>query len=325
MSNRTQLNIALFALLGILGLVAVYRPGLETPTPPPPLLDLDPTRVDRIRIERLDRAPVVLTKAATRRWVMEQPYRIDADPRRIGALLELIRAPSTSRHPLGDRALEPFGLAPPAHTLEFGPQRLAIGHRTALDDRTYVRVGSVLHLVDAPRALDSLNESDAGAWVDHALVPEDAEPIGFTLSAPPTGAEDGGPMTDQALVLRLEDGRWQVDPAPPGLSGDDAPTLVDAWRHAQALAVVGHRPERQTSPPSPAPEVRIRIRGQERPLVYRIQSLKPALVLHRPDQGLDYHLPASAVDRLLRLPSRQATPQATPDEPPPPETAQPRR
>jgi hypothetical protein len=323
MSSRTRLNIALLALLGILALVAGIRPGLEPPAPPPPLLDPRPERVDRIRIEHPSRPPVVMTRHAERGWVMEQPFRIAANGRRVALLLELAGAPSTSRHSLTGRALGELGLAPPEVVLTLGDRRLEIGARAALDDRRYVRVGDTLHLVDAHGPLDTLTDADPGVWVARSPLPADAKPIALALPALAADADHDQPAAE-ATELRLESGRWHVEPAPPELSGDSVPMLMDAWRSAQALAVTSHPPAgdatAQDSAESAPPlgEVRFTLEGHAQPLVLLIGALQPTLVLTRPDLGLDYHLPADAASRLLRLPTPGP---ASPDAGPPTDSA----
>ena len=70
---------------------------------------------------------------------------------------------------------------------------------------------------------------------------------------------------------------------------------MDSRRTAQAITV------RALEPPGAGRPVTVTLTGQGEPLHFLVSETPHALVLARPDAGVQYHLPVESADRLLRL------------------------
>jgi len=93
-----------------------------------------------------------------------------------------------------------------------------------------------------------------------------------------------------------EDGHWRLDPGQQGVSADALQTLIENWQNATALLT------RRNDDSATGETVTVYTRDSTRPIVLRIVTRTPDLILARPDWGIQYLLPGSEADSLLTLP-----------------------
>jgi hypothetical protein len=102
----------------------------------------------------------------------------------------------------------------------------------------------------------------------------------------------------RASSLRHDGTRWQITPPVEGISQDDLIRWIEHWRHASSVTT-------QPAPTSSTTDVVIELRDG-RKIEIGIKTRTPDLVLHRRDEGLDYHFNAGMAAMLLTAPASDA-------------------
>lgn len=277
MSRRAALNLLLLVAVAVLAAVAVWQPGVEEPPPAPTLTDRDPASVNRVRIERPEQPTVVLEKREGR-WYVAEPLALPANAFRIQSLLEVLGLASDRQLAVKDLDLARFGLDPPRASLALDDLPLEFGDTESLSGRRYVRSGETVHLT-ADRFYHQIVAGAAGFAHLGPLGP-DPDPVAFQLPD---------------LSVRHDGGRWVVEPDDPAAGADALQRLVEAWRTVQAITV------RPLEPSGGGRPLAVTLRGQAAALQFQVSETPHALILARPDVGVQYHLPVESAERLLRL------------------------
>ncbi len=288
MSRRWLVNLALALVLGAFAVIAVYKPGLEQPVEHPALTALTPQAVARIEILRPKEEPIVLERAGED-WRLKAPLAARANRFRIDNLLRVTAAGSELGQPAGGEDLARYGLDQPQAILRLDDEEIRFGGLHPLRPLQYVLYRETIHLIPA-----SHFHAAAAAFDDFlstSLLEEGAEPQAFYLPG---------------LALELADGAWRLRPGNQDIATDRLHRFVHEWKHTRALRVSRDRANRLLKG-APA---RITIRltpGANAPPMGRalergFRGRAPELVLYRADEGLLYHFPQDAAERLLRLP-----------------------
>ncbi len=280
MKRPLLINLALLAVVTVLGLTVWLIPE-EQPAEPPPLTALDPSGIQRVRLQ--NRHGELELRKGDAGWEMTAPYRVAANAPRIELLLGIADAKSLARFPLpGDRLAE-FGLNPPLATLELDQTRIEVGGTEPLQHRRYLRIGDTLHLI-------------ADRFPQHLLAAPEEFVAPELLSA---GSKPSAIRTPDWTLTQGQDGKLALEPPQPDLSMDDLNRKFDQWRSARAVAVL------------PAPsgkgdgEIELRL-SDAPPLRFRIVKRGEGLLLVRSDLGLAYRLPDGS--DLLDPPAPDTTP-----------------
>lgn len=276
LASRTWLNVALLAAVAVLAVIALWQPGIEPPAATPPLTDRAAAAVKRIRIERPDE-PAVAVERREGTWYLTEPLALPANGFRLDTLLEVLEAKSDRRLDPSGLDLARFGLAPPKAVLVIDDLRFEFGDTEPLSGKRYVRLGEDLHLT-ADRFYNQLVTGAHGFVHLNPLGPS-PEPVAIELP-------------DRRL--RLDGSRWVVEPDA-GYTADAVSRLVEAWRNAQAITVRAYEPQESGR------QVAVTLRDVPEPLRFVVVETPHALVLARPDAGVQYHLPTDAAGRLLAL------------------------
>lgn len=277
MSHRAVLNLLMLGAVAGLSALVFLQPGIETPPPVPTLTDRTPEAIARVRIERPGQTAVVLEKREGG-WLMLEPLSLPANGFRIQTLLEVLGAATERSYAVQDLELARFGLDPPRASLVLDDLHLDFGDTEPLSGRRYLRVGDRMHLV-TDRFYHPI-VSGAPGFVHLGPLGPEAEPVAIEVPE---------------LTLRLQGGRWVAEPEHSEAGADAVQGLVDAWRTAQAITV------RALESPGAGRPAAVTLKGQEAPLRFLVSETSHALVLARPDVGIQYHLPRESGDRLLRL------------------------
>lgn len=289
MTNRTLINLVLLIALLLLGALAYFKPGIEEKETETSLTSLATADVSRIRIERAVTEDVAFEKRDGT-WWMTEPVQAQANELRIEGVLRIAEANSQRSYPASQVDLTKVGLDQPEILLFFDDATpIAFGDTEPLSQARYVRFGETVHLIE-----DTGYYHVIGAYttfLDGSLLPDNATIEGLSLPG---------------LKLSRVEGHWSAEPVPPRFSVDQVNALADEWRHAQAVDV------RRFNGGKPQGEILVALKDRPEPIRFGILSRAPELVLARVDLGLQYHLPADASDRLMKLPD---PPAAEPSEP----------
>lgn len=282
MSRRGWINLGLALALAALAALAVLRPGLAPPPAPPALTTLDARDTRRIELERPKQETIVLERAGEN-WRLRQPLSARASRFRIENLLRIATAASEWRAPASPEELARYGLARPQVIVRLDGEELRFGALHPLKPQQYVLVGDTVHLVAA-----SHFHSAATRLED------------FLDSAPLEAGAELAAIALPDLALERTTKGWRLTPENREVASDRIQRLVEEWKHARALSVA------RTSNRPATGRVRLRlapgVNAPARTLDLAILAREPELVLRRADEGLEYHFPAEAAARLLRLP-----------------------
>jgi len=276
MSKRGWLNLVLLVAVAGLGALVYFNPGKQAQAVVR-LTDLDPAAVQKLTLKRPGMETVVLQRQQDG-WQLVQPVVVAARPPQVRQVLELLEQRSLQRYPAPGLALNKYGLEPPRATLEVGGVELAFGKLNPLNNRLYVKVGEMIHMV---------------AYNDISL-----------LTGSWTAFVSTAPLPDQTLTRLEVPGLGIIEQGEQGwhYAGDKAPAsadqmqaLADAWCHAEARRV------RLLHQANTTEQVVVQLSRGEK-ISLGVQHNKDGLVLQRRDLGLEYVFDAPAAQRLLDWP-----------------------
>lgn len=298
--TRLILNLTLLGLLLVLVALAVLDRREVVEPPKPKLSTIDPNTVATITITRPKQEAIVLAKAG-KRWQLKRPLNAPADESRVQSLLDLLGDESQESFPAKDHDLKRFGLAEPAVVVQFDNRRLALGETNPLSAQRYVLYEDRVHLV-----FDSVYEQlqgQAASFASPRLIEEGREPVRIALP--------------ERTLLREGDRGWILRPPQAGVTTDALTRLADEWRYARAVTVRALKNGKRA-------EAKVILAFKEGgPITYEIRSRDPALILARPELGLEYEIPGPVGKRLL-APEKEtkkkaaAVPAPKAEVPPPP-------
>jgi len=275
MHARVLLSVALLAAVIALAWLVLRDTRAPAPQPGLAVTSLSPATVTRIGIERDGQVAVVLERVDAR-WLLTAPLVLPADDFRVQALLGLLSARSHSGFRAAGNDLGEFGLAPPLARLRFDDVTLGVGNVEPLSGQRYVLSDDQVHVIEDRWFAQIFGAPHA--WADPRPLPADAKPVRIVLP----DAE-----------WRLREGRWQREPHDASLSADAGQMLADAWRAARALAV------RARDPTLPWGDRVVVALADASPIVFELAHVPDALVLGRPDLGLQYRFLARQGNALL--------------------------
>lgn len=276
MTSRWLLNAILAGVIAALALLLFLRPDADKPAGPP-LTALSTETVTRIRIERGEQK-IELEKTGDA-WRMTAPLRARANRFNIDSLLRLTDTVSTFQAPVG-ADLATYGLDKPTLRVWLNDEPIAIGSLHPMRQQHYARYRDTVHLIQShvlTAAFQNYNN-----FLDSQLL------------------EDGRKLAALRLPgfrLELKDGTWRRAPADEKISADRLNGFVAEWENARALSV-----EKYSGKPARATvQLTFEQDGRRETLALGILSYKPAFVLARRDEGLEYHFPEDVGQRLLTL------------------------
>lgn len=279
MKSRLMLNLAMLAMIAILGLVIYLKPGKKA-AESTPLLSLDAQTITHITLQNREMIGFDKDKKDGL-WHLSAPFAAPANQVRIGQLLDIIQATSGAHYPVKPDELAQFGLDKPEATLSLGDTVLQFGGTDPINMRRYVRLGDTLHLVD-DNFFHHLT-AHATDYVDKRLLPEGTRIMEIQLPG--------------LKATRNAANQWQAEPAMDDKRDDktDLGELASAWGSARAIEV-----RRQLE--NVIGET-IRIGIANGPAVeYVIMSKQPELTLLRKDLGLAYVMTSEISRELLNQP-----------------------
>ncbi|MCP4044272.1 MAG: DUF4340 domain-containing protein [Gammaproteobacteria bacterium] len=284
MSSRTLINLILLLGVAALAAISLFEPGIEKPSAPLTLTDLDPNSIRMVTIRREGQPDILLEKDADR-WQLREPLQLPGNTFKVTALLEVLTTESHSRLPATDLELQNFSLKPPRVSLTLDGLHLEFGDTAPLSGNRYVRLGDTVHLISDTFFYHLI--AAPADFVHYGLLGPEAKPTTIALSQ---------------TTLHLEEGKWIPHPEVGGIDADAISRLTTAWRNARAVSVKAYT-EGQAEQ-----EVNISLEGVEQPLHFLIRTGERETIFARPDAGVQYHLPNESATRLLRLENDQ-TPQ----------------
>ncbi|WP_054773375.1 DUF4340 domain-containing protein [Methylogaea oryzae] len=220
MSDKMKLNLALLAVVAVLGLLVVLEPGKKKDEPHP-LAQIDTQSINKIQVS--GRQNFTLEKRDGH-WRLTQPLDVPAAENRVEQLLKIPSAPSDTQYPVDAAQLAKFQLAPPNATLALGDLVLEFGGSDPIQQQRYVKLGNSLHLVT-----DNFYQHLTAAptdYVEKKLLPENANIHGIELPG--------------LKLSKDKDGKWTAEP--PQAEAAPLYEMAEAWKNARAYDVRSYTP-----------------------------------------------------------------------------------
>lgn len=289
MRQRWILNLVLLGFILVLGALAFYTQEQEK-AELPKLTNLKAEQVQNIRIERANKEAIELKKDAQNAWQMTTPFQLPANHYRLERLMDILSHQDYTALASSELNLAELKLNPPLASVNFNPLKVAWGDTSPINTaQRYIQINDKKVYVLTDTHYQQLT-GDATSFINLSLLGEEAKIQALK-------------MPNYDLVLKEE--QWTVNTP---FSADEIDTSQDAintlmsnWQQAQAYHV-----ERYIEGPIEG-EIQITLKAQKQPLHFAIVSLSPALVLARPDKGVQYQLSSIQVDKLLHLPTAEET------------------
>ncbi len=276
------INLVLLIVIALLAWLVFYTLEEEKPKELPPLAHLKATDVNTIRIKKANQAEIVLKKDKQGFWQMTTPFELPANSFHIDNMLRILSERSYKALKVDNLQLAKFKLEPPLVSVKFNDFEVAFGDSSPIaQERRYVLINKKVYLL-----LDRLYYSTLS---NDALRLLSLSPLGNN----PKLSEIKTPK----YHLVLKDNKWTVvSGLSSDISADEISALVDNWRKVSAFRIKPYIEVEGTA----KGEIEFKFVDKKSVLHFKILSIKPDLVLARPDKGVQYILPVSQVEKLLR-------------------------
>ena len=279
MNSRWTLNIGLLLAVALAAATLYVKPR-PSEQQSFRLVPAQVERLSRIEIARGLDTHIVLVRTAEN-WRMETPVAARLDETTLARLLDLTRLETPLRFPTDDLAR--YALDKPWARVRFNQHVVEFGMTNTVTQELYAKNGEYVYAI--PARLAGAIPASAAKLLAHRLFGADEIPIAFRLSR---------------FSLRHDGVRWQLEPPDPGLSQDDLVRWVEQWRLASSLTTQpGARP---TAGDSAVVQLR-----DGRSITFTVVARVPNLVLHRDDEGLEYHFPSRMETFFLASPNVAAS------------------
>lgn len=277
MKSRWVTNFLLLMAIGILSLIAHFKPGIEKPAADVYLTTLKQDDITRIRLQRSLLPELVLFKNDNA-WFIQHKPPLPADPFQVNALTRLAEQTIKRSYAVTELDLAQVELDSPENRVTLNDQTLAFGGIDPLEGLRYVRVGDTVHLIE-----DLYQNQIQSSYINFVRRRLFAEFDKITALKLP------------GLRIQQIKGKWQTTPEQT-VSADKLQLFIEGWQQASALNV------EKMDPGTTGETVSVTLAGEEKPVDFIIKARESELILARPDFGIQYKLGDRSGD-LLELPA----------------------
>lgn len=286
MKSRWVTNFLLVMAIGILSLIAHFKPGIEKPAADVYLTTLKQDDIRRIQLQRSLLPALVLVKNDDA-WFIQHKPPLPADPFQVNALTRLAEQTVKRSYAVTELDLAQVELAAPENSVTLNDLRLTFGGIDPLEGLRYVRIGDTVHLIED--LYQNQIQSSYTNFVRRRLFAESDKITALKLPD---------------LQIQQIEGKWQTTPEK-AVSADTLQLFIEIWQQASALNV------QKIDPGLSGETVSVTLAGEQKPVDFIIQSTESELVLARPDFGIQYKL-GDRSGNLLALPeSNDTSPEET--------------
>jgi hypothetical protein len=280
MKNRWLLNIGLTLLVGILILLALYKPGTRKEPDGTPLTALGVEAIQRIRLVRPKQPEIVLEKRAAD-WRLTAPRTARANSVRVNELLRLATTRASTRFPAAPADLGKYGLDNPIATLFLNDAEIGFGGMHPLDNQLYVLHAGQVQLI--PAAVLRAVSAPLNDFFSTSLIEDKTKVLALTFPA--------------FSLKQNEQGAWVRTPELKNLGSDQVNRFIEEWRYARALSVAPYAGK----PIKERVTLTVADGEKQRVIEFGVLARKPEFMLYRKDENLEYSFPEETGTRLLQL------------------------
>jgi hypothetical protein len=280
MKNRWLLNFGLAVLVGVLILLALYKPGAKREPEGAPLTALSVEAIQRIRLLHPKQPEIVLEKSAED-WRMTAPRAARANSFRVNELLRLAATRVSTRFPATPAELGKYGLDNPLATLFLNDTEIRFGGMHPLDNQLYVLHDGQVQLI--PSAVFRAVSAPFNDFLSTSLIEDKTKVLALKFPA--------------FSLKQNEQGAWVRTPELKNLGSDQVNRFVDEWRYARALSVAPYAGK----PIIEHVILTVADGDQQRTIEFGVLAHKPEFVVTRKDENLEYSFPEETGTRLMQL------------------------
>ena len=272
MDSRTKLTLFLLCIVAVLATFLISTTTEKEDLAPQSISLIQTNSIKNILIERAGKDSIELSKR-NNRWEITSPVRLNANPTRINMILQLPQANSFAQLKPDDINLSTLHLEKPETVLHLNDHTFSFGDTEALNDRRYILFNNVVHLIEDQ--LYHLLRQEPLFFANPKLLREDLALV---------------EIIHPEYRLYKED-KWLLTTAKQ-TPVEGAEQLLDAWHKAMAVNIKAYSARESLGT--------ILLNTNEgQTITFFIISREPALILARPDLGVEYHLDDYTQKQLL--------------------------
>ena len=276
LSRRWLINCLLIVSICLLAYSGIRYQLKSTAQPENSISSLKPQNIDNVIVQSADNRLVL--RRSGNQWMFDKPIHWPANNINLERLISIVKSESNTRLPADGIDLAAFGLKPAKAILTLNDTRILFGATNNIGERRYIMTGSMVYLLPDLH-LHFINQGIAGL-IDRRLLPRSIPLRSLKL--------------DNSNLSKSSDSSWQ-DEASGDSSVDHLNALVNNWQTLNA----GHI---RTYNSSETPEQKIVAGLQDGSKIeFFLMSLKPEIVIARPDLGVQYHFSEKHYYDLLSI------------------------
>jgi len=264
LSRRWLINFLLLVLIVIFTYIG-NRYGVKIGYQPEnSITNLKPEDIQTVAIQTADSNFALARKGS--QWYFEKPFRWPANSITLERLISIVNNETESKLTAAEIDLGPLGLQFPGAIMTVNNTRILFGATNNIGKRRYIMVGSTVFLL--PDLHLHFITQGIGGLVDRRLLPRSISINSLKLAGLSLG--------------KNEDGEWQSDTSG-NVEVDRLTQLIDNWQTLDAGSIKIYNKNE-----IPLQKIIVGLEdGSE--IEFYLMSIKPELIIARPDLGLQYH------------------------------------
>ena len=276
LSKRWLINCLLIVLIAVFTYVGIRYQQKTAYTPKNSITSLKPQDIHTASIQAADKH-FVLSNSGNQ-WLFEKPVHWPANNITLERLISIVTSEADSRLPAGGIDLAPLGLQFPKAILTLNDTRILFGATNNIGGRRYVMIGSTIYLLPDIH-LHFITQGITGL-IDPRLLPRSIPLKSLKLA--------------ELSLSKSSNGTWQGD-AVGEIEVGRLNQIANNWQTLDAGRV-------KIYDKSKIPGQKI-VAGLEdgSEIDFFLMSIKPELVIARPDLGVQYHFAEKQYYDLLSI------------------------
>ena len=276
LSRRWLINCLLIVLIGILTYSGIRYQLKSAAAPENRITSLKPRDIDSVIIQIADNSLVL--RRSGNQWIFEKPIQWPANNITLERLISIVTSESNTRLPANEIDLATLGLQSPKAILTLNATRVLFGATNNIGERRYILIGSMVYLLPDLH-LHFITQGITGL-IDRRLLPRSISLKSLKLA--------------ELSLSKSSDGTWQDDTREEaGVERINA--LANNWQTLDAGNI-------KIYDKSKLPGQKIVAGLQDGSEIdFFLMSIKPELVIARPDLGVQYHFAEKQYYDLLSI------------------------
>ena len=276
LSKRWLINGLLFLVIGTSAVIGYRDQDRSTPKIGTAITSLNPVNVNEITIQIANN--VTRLHKLDSLWMIKSPLQWPANNVAVDRILGVLLSRSEASISAAEIDLSEIGLLTPKAILSFNNTQIKFGTSNNIGERRYLMLDDRIHLVDDLHF--PLVTQELSALIDRHLLPPSIALQSFKISG--------------KHLLRVEDNSWKLR-SPADISTQQLTNLVNNWQNLEAPVVKIYKPAG-----IPLEKIQAGL-SSGFDIEFLLISIKPELVIARPDLGFQYHFSEKLYPQLFKF------------------------